>query len=141
MADAKSGLAMASSDLRQHEIAGQTYWCAPTSAPTPVPHQSVFLLPNYDEYIVGYADRSAIFNSVHTEHLGARGSVLFNHTIVLDGQVIGTWKRTLSKEGIQVTPAFFRPPNEAEMRACLVAASRYGAFLGLPGQCRPIRPS
>ena len=53
------------------------------------------LLPNYDEYIVAYTDRSAIFDEAHTKLLDSRGNFLFNHVLVIDGQVMGTWKRTV----------------------------------------------
>jgi hypothetical protein len=89
------------------------------------------LLPNFDEYIVGYTDRSAVFDASHTIKLDSRGNILFNHTIVLDGRVVGNWKRTMKKDTVILTPSLFTPLNEAETRAFTTSANHYGTFLGL----------
>jgi hypothetical protein len=96
---------------------------------TEEPSQAVYLLPNFDEYIVGYTDRSAIFDASHTHKLGPRGNVLFNHTIVMEGRVVGTWNRTIKKDEVGVTPVFFAPLDAAEMRAFAASADRYSTFL------------
>ena len=57
------------------------------------------MLPNFDEYTVGYSDRSAIFDASDAEKFDTPGNVL-NPTIVLDGLVVGTWKRTIKKDSI-----------------------------------------
>jgi hypothetical protein len=131
-ADAKTGLEMVTSQLMCEVIDDQTYWYSLSTPPVQDSSQSVYLLPNFDEYIVGYTDRSAIFDASHTNKLDARGNFLFNHTIVLDGRVVGTWKRTLKKDAVMLTPSLFTPLNEAETRALAESASRYGAYLGLP---------
>ncbi len=62
------------------------------------------------------------------EKFDSRGSVL-NNILVLDGQVVGTWRRTLKKDAVIITPSLFIPLTAAETRAFAVAANRYGAFL------------
>jgi len=52
--------------------------------------------------------------------------------IVLDGQVVGTWKRTLTKNTVFIVLSPFRALNDAELYAVTAAVGRYGAFLGLP---------
>jgi hypothetical protein len=89
------------------------------------------LLPNYDEYIVGYTDRSAVFDASHTNKLDPRGNILFSHTIVMDGRVVGTWKRTIKKDAVIITPSLLTPLNDAETRAFAASANRYGAFLDM----------
>lgn len=129
VADAKSGLAMVASQLISEVIDCLTYWLAASTPPTKNPAQSAYLLPNYDEYVVGYTDRSAVFEESHSQKLGARDNVLFNHIIVVDGQVVGTWKRTLKKEQVIITPCFFTELIEDHRRAFEAAAEHYGAFL------------
>ena len=128
-ADTKLALELAASHLLREVFDGQTYWFAPSTAPANNPIQEAYLLPNFDEYTVGYTDRSAVFDPSHTDKLGARDSILFSHTMVLDGRVIGIWKRTLKKDAVILTPSLFAPLNEAETRAFAAAADRYGAFL------------
>ncbi len=130
VADVRAGLEMVRSQLMHEEIDGQAYWFSPSTPPEKDPSPTAYLLPNYDEYIVGYTDRSAIFDDAHTEHLDARGNVLFNHTIVIDGRIVGTWKRTLKKDTVIITPSFFVPLSEAETGAFVAAAERYSKFVG-----------
>jgi hypothetical protein len=132
VADARAALEMVASQLLQEVIDGQTYWFSTTMASAIDLSQSAYLLPNFDEYIVGYTDRSAVFAASHTNKLDDRGNVLFNYTMVLGGQVVGTWKRIIKKDAVILTPSFFTPPDEAEACAFAAAAKRYGAFYGKP---------
>lgn len=130
VADAREALALTESRLTCEVIDGQTYWFAPSAPPTK-DTDGVYLLPNFDEYKVGYADRDAIFDVSHTEKLDSRQNSLFVYTIVLDGQIVGTWKRTIQKKTVTITPNFFIPFNDAETRAFVESAKRYGEFLGM----------
>ncbi len=129
--DARAGLEMVASQLVCEVVDGQTYWFSTIAPLAKDLSQTTYLLPNYDEYIVGYTDRSAVYDSSHTHHLDARGNVLFNHTIVMDGRVVGTWKRTMKKDTVILTPNFFIPLDEAETQAFVASTNRYGEFLGM----------
>jgi hypothetical protein len=130
VADARKGLDAISSKLISEVENGQTYWFA-DSTPTTVATPNALLLPNYDEYTVGYTDRSAIFDTQHNQKLDSRGNFLFNHVIVIHGRVVGTWKRTLKKSAVVIELAHFRTFTNAEKRAVADAAEHYGKFLGL----------
>lgn len=127
VADAKTGLEMVSTQLIREVIDEQVYWSSGSVMPANNQSQTAYLLPNFDEYTVGYADRSAIIDEADVSKFDTRGSVL-NNTIVLDGRVIGTWKRTMKKDSVIITPALFTPLNETATRALVEAANRYGAF-------------
>lgn len=98
--------------------------------------QTAHLLPNFDEYTVGYRDRGAVFDASHTNKVNFRGNILFSHAIVLDGQVAGTWRRTLNKDAVTITSHLFTPLNSDEIRAVTAAANHYGAFLGMAVNAR-----
>ena len=129
--EARAGLAMATSYLLHETIGGQTYWFSPATPHAQGLSQSAYLLPNFDEYTVGYTDRSAIFDALHTHKLDPRNGLLAN-TMVLDGQVIGTWKRTFKKNTIVIEANHFVPLSNAETRAFATSANRYGEFLHMP---------
>jgi hypothetical protein len=131
VADARAGLAMMISYLLHETIGGQTYWFPPSTPPVQGLSQAAYLLPNYDEYTVGYTDRSTIFDVLHTNKLDPRGGLLTN-TMVLDGQVVGTWKRTFKKNTVVIEATPFTPLSNAEARAFAASANRYGAFLRMP---------
>ncbi len=130
VADAKVGLDMVSSQLMREVIDEQIYWSSSSIIPVNDQPPTMYLLPNFDEYTVGYADRSAVIDEGDVSKFDARGSVL-NNTIVLDGRVIGTWKRVLKKDSVTITPTLFTSLNETEKRAFVEAANQYAAFLGL----------
>jgi hypothetical protein len=132
MADTRSGLELVKGELAHQTIDAQTYWLGdpiPTAKDKPC---SVYLLPDYDEYLVAYADRRAAFDTTHTDKLDSRGMVLAQYTIVLDGQVTGTWKRTLKPRQVLMEMVCFRTLNHDEKQAITEAAEGYGKFLGLP---------
>ena len=128
-ADARAGLEMVKQHLVQEVSDGQTYWLD-SSMPTPKDGSpTAYLLPAFDEYTVAYKDRSAVLNPSYTKQVYA-GNGIFYPAIVIDGQIVGTWKRTLKRSAVVITPSPFARLNEAETRAFAVAASRYGEFLG-----------
>lgn len=130
-ADAKKGIALCAAHLTQETFAGETYWLMPDTPPAKISPRAAFLLPNFDEYIVAYNQRSAILDAVERNKLDARGNVLFNHTIVMQGKVIGTWKRTLKKSSVALALNPFQPLTSTQISAVMAAAKRYGNFLGL----------
>ncbi len=130
-ADARAGLAMVTSYLLHETINGQPYWFSPSTPPEQDLSQAAYLLPNYDEYTVGYTDRSAIFDASHTDRLDPRGGLLTS-TMVLNGQVVGTWKRTFKKNTVVIEANPFVPLSTTETRAFATSANRYGEFLERP---------
>jgi hypothetical protein len=131
-ADAKAGLAMAASYLIQEVIDGQNYWYARPKATAAVLSPAVHLLPNYDEYIVGYKDRSAAFDRRDTKMENPRDSIVFSHTILIDGRVSGTWKRSFSKGQVVIEVRPFASLSTAEDAALASAVQRYGEFHDMP---------
>jgi hypothetical protein len=92
--------------------------------------RSAWLLPAFDEYLVGYKDRSAVIDPAFARRVNAGGGIL-NPTIVIGGEVIGTWKRTMKKDAVTITPNLFRALKKSEERMFRDAAARYAAFIGL----------
>jgi len=131
MADANKGLDFIRSQLISEVENGQTYWFVDIT-PTKVPSHTVHLLPDYDEYTVGYTDRSMIFDPANTQKLDARGSELAQYMIVVDGLIAGTWKRTIKKSEVTIELVRFRDFTKAEEKALAKTLEHYGKFLGLP---------
>lgn len=128
--DTRAGLETVKSQLMYEVIDGQTYWFSPSAPLAKDLSPTAYLLPNYDEYIVGYTDRSASFDDTrHAKKLDARGNILFNHMMVINGQIAGTWKRTLKKNIVVIEANPLTPLSKAETRALATSANRYGAFL------------
>jgi hypothetical protein len=127
-AEVKAGIEMVKSQLIQEVVDGQTYWLADTTPFVKDKSPTAYLLPNFDEYSVGYADRSALYEA----SLALQPFVLLGNIIVIDGQIVGTWNRTFSKRAVVITADTFAKLTGAESDAFAEAADRYGAFLGMP---------
>ncbi|HMF30852.1 MAG TPA: winged helix DNA-binding domain-containing protein, partial [Candidatus Lokiarchaeia archaeon] len=122
--DAKAGLQLVNSGLLHENIKNRTYWWSENEIEVHLGLKSAFLLPAFDEYLVGYKDRSA---ALSTKHAGYVKSLL-TPTIILEGQVVGTWKRSMTKDAAIIAPTFFSPLTTAERQACGVAATQYADF-------------
>ena len=129
--DARAGLEMAKPHLVQEVINGQAGWLSPSMPPAKETSPSAYLLPAFDEYLIAYKDRSAVLDATYVKQTNAGGGML-SPTIVIDGQVAGTWKRTLKKGSVVIQPAWFTQPTNDQQAAFSKAAHQYGAFLGLP---------
>jgi hypothetical protein len=130
--DAKSALEMVRRELSSEIIAAQTYWFKDVGTVAREKPPAIHLLPDYDEYGVGYTDRSLIYDASHDGHLDARGSFLAQYSLVIDGQIMGTWKRTLKKNSVAIEVVPFRDLKKSETKPCIEAGERYGKFLRLP---------
>lgn len=131
MADARAGLAMVGSDLNHEEIAGQTYWFPASIPPTVESPEAAFLLPTYDELLVGYDG----FGAALTGGRGNGERTAFSATIVIGGRVVGNWRRTITRGAAVIELAPFAPLTASEREAVFAAAGRLGAFLGMPVEC------
>jgi hypothetical protein len=130
IADGKTGLAMVQSGLLQEQIDGQVYWSSADLPPMEAARRA-FLLPTYDEMIIGYKDRSAYFDGPRPEIRGRIEQLVFDSMILLEGQIAGTWKRTLGKGAAVIETAPLRTFTAGESEAIAAAARRYGEFFGL----------
>lgn len=132
-AEARAGLEMVKPELAQETIGKQVYWFAPTGQRPELPSPVAHLLPVYDEYAVGYKDRSAFLSPEHAARPDA-GNGIFRPPILIDGQIVGVWTRKLKRGTVVVSINLFRTLARDEQAALLAAVERYGAFLGLAAE-------
>jgi len=132
MADAKMGVEMVKSQFGHEELNGQTYWFPEYSSPVKMKSPIVYLLPNYDEYFIGFKDRSAIGEVARRAGIKGDDPALIAHIIIMDGQIVGGWRRTLKRDEVLVETSLITKLTEAEKHAITDAAERFGRFLGLP---------
>jgi hypothetical protein len=94
------------------------------------------LLPNFDEYFVAYKDRTAPLQRLDKAGVHPRGQDVLANTVIVDGQFVGTWKRTFTKSSVAVDVNLLTRLTKAEKQAVAAAVERYREFvrspLGLP---------
>lgn len=128
--EAKAGLATVGAKLERESIGGQEYYFAAPQSAAPPAQSAAFLLPPFDEFLVAYRDRSAALDPRYNNLIVPGGNGIFNPIIVIDGHVVGTWKRVLKKDRVVVTCSAFSSFSAAQAEAISAAAERYGRFLG-----------
>jgi hypothetical protein len=129
VSEARDGLEAVKNQFEQAEMDGQSCWFAPSSKETH-PAGRAYLLSIYDEYISGYKDRSAMVDTAVGDKLIALGNALTN-IIIVDGQVVGNWRRTFGKGTVGIETNNYRQLTPAEWQAVTASAQQYGDFLGL----------
>ena len=131
MSDAKRGIEIIAAEFQRQETNGQTYWFPHASLNGKAKSPTVYLLPNYDEYFIGFKDRSAIGELATRANIEKNDPSLFAHIIILDGQVAGGWKRRLEKQKVLVEIQPIAKFSSEEKQAIAAAVEKYGRFLGL----------
>lgn len=131
ISEARAGLEMVKSQLQRKEVDGQTYWLPIDEPASPGKYPAVYLLPGFDEYILGYKDRSAVLEPQYFDKIVPGGNGMFMSTIISDGRVVGIWKRTFKKDKVIITLAPFHTLSKAELEGVAVAADHYGRFMNM----------
>jgi hypothetical protein len=128
--DAKHALIMNEKHLAPRSIEGQEYWMENNIRPASLSSR-VHLLPAFDEYLMGYKDRSALLDEQHVNKVMGVGNGQVSPTIIIDGKVEGTWKRTVKKDKVMIETHCFRQQSKAIKNGIEEAAHGYASFLGL----------
>ena len=131
VADARSGIGMLKHQMIHEDVDGQTYWFAASTPPLKNIPRTAWLLPNYDEYMVGYADRTVIIDPQHSKKLDGFAGALLNNSLVMDGRIVGAWKRTFKKDAVVIELNLLASLNKTETRSLDAAIERYSGFLGM----------
>jgi hypothetical protein len=136
LGDVRRGLEICGHRLTTLELGGSTYQLAPETlglAAAPAPAR-VHLLPGFDEYLLGYGDRTAALTLEHSEAIVPGGNGVFKPTIVVDGEVVGTWARRVKSGEIVIEPALFDRRSKLDLDGLEEATRAYGAFIGGPAR-------
>ena len=135
-ADAKRGVDAAESQLEHELIDGRSYWFPAAARAARISSVLAHLLPNYDEYFVGLKDRSAFGARLKASGVVARTNALSGNVLIIGGQIVGGWRRTLARRTLVVELRLLIRLREAERRAVAAAVQRFGDFLALPVKIR-----
>ncbi len=94
--DCRAGLATAREQLESMTVGGAEHFLDPA-----VPDRldtcreeaaGTFLLPGFDEFALGYGDRSAVLDPEFATRIVPGGNGMFLPTVVVDGRIVGTWR-------------------------------------------------
>jgi hypothetical protein len=132
VADAKIGLHLAQPSLERVTTGDGELWMSNEPRGTDVPASAAHLLPGFDELMAGYKDRSAMVAPRHAGGIVSSPNGVFASTLVLDGQVCGTWRRSSSANAVVLEAAPFSRLSAAQKKSFDAPRARYADFLGMP---------
>jgi hypothetical protein len=132
LGQARRGIA-ASTGLERRELGGVTYYLSEGLEPA---GSDVAALSGFDEYVLGYQDRTAALTPERFERIVPGGNGIFYPTLVIDGEIVGTWKRSETAKAIVVTVEPFVALSSRAKAGFTSAMARYEAFMAKPLEVR-----
>jgi len=123
--DCRAGIAVAGDAVQPVEVDGVEMIMA-ADAPDRGPGDWL-ALPGFDEYMLGYKDRSLMTDDVDAIVPGGNG--VFRSTLVQGGRVRATWTRTLTRKGVTVTVEPLTPFTKRDHSDAAEALALYAAYL------------
>lgn len=112
--ECKQALELIKADFICETINGRNFWMKNDIEIPPANRSSALLLPPFDEFVVSYKDRTELIEDIHYGKVMTKNG-LFSPTIMLNGEIIGSWKKTAQKGTHKVELSFFRKtPKKVE---------------------------
>ncbi|WP_314323099.1 winged helix DNA-binding domain-containing protein [Paenarthrobacter ilicis] len=112
--EARAAFATVQDALVELPFGGTSYWLSPEVADMldgGLPgSRSLLALPGFDEYLLGYQDRSLVLAPEYAGLVVPGNNGVFKRIIVAGGEVVGTWARTGSGKAIAAVPEPFAGP-------------------------------
>jgi hypothetical protein len=119
--------------LSPAEAGGQTMWMATDPADADGRgggSRRALVLPGFDEFMLGYKDRSLHVPPGRFDAIVPGGNGVFRATVVTAGVVRGTWGRALTSTTVKVTVDPFEAMASADRASMRRAFERYAAYIG-----------
>jgi hypothetical protein len=137
VAEAKTGLAVVRSELADIDVDGATLYF-PASADTgqlgspPRQRTETLLLPPFDEYLLGYTDRSFAIEPEQLTRVVPGKNGIFLRILVAEGRIIGTWRVSSASRAQSAEPEPFEGMSADQYSGFERAVREYADFLGSP---------
>lgn len=127
---AREALDLLDDQLRREQVDGQV-WLTHPAAPEPEPaSRGVHLLPQWDEFLLGYRSRDISLPDEHLHRVVPGRNMVFQPTLVIDGEVAGTWKRREQRGRIRLEVSPFTRLTTTARRGLEASSAAYGRFVG-----------
>jgi hypothetical protein len=134
-ADAKQGIAGA--DLATVDVDGTEMVLAPELLDAPRDGvDDVLALSGFDEYLLGFKDRSLMLDAEHKQAIIPGGNGVFQSTVVRGGRVIATWKRPSTRKRTVIAVYPLVRLRAADQKRIEAAFQPYSRFVEQPVEVR-----
>jgi len=132
MGDCKTGIAVAGNELSVVDVDGVEMIASTAALDAASSFAGWLALSGFDEYMLGYKDRSLMASADDLAAIIPGGNGVFQSTLVRDGRVVATWKRVLGARGVTVTVLPLASLTARDARAVEKALTPFASFLGVP---------
>lgn len=123
-AEARAGHQAVSPKLTHEKIDGKTYWF-PSGLRAAKSTNKAYLLSGFDEYHLGYTDRTASIDPNYNIKICTGSNGIFNCTFLIAGKTLGIWKRVNKKGAAAVEIKPFVPLGKSEKTLLAEATEAY----------------
>jgi hypothetical protein len=126
--DAERGLELAGDEIgREADDEGTPRFAAVDASASRPPKGGCFLIPMYDEMVMGYRDLRII-----DAGLRPAANARMQRPIVIDGLTVGSWKRVSRGRSVTLEATLPKPLDQRQSKAFDAAVERFARFFGLP---------
>lgn len=124
--DGKKGIGLLGRAIEQISVGDKQYWHLPGKDPvTGIP--PALLLPAFDEWIIGYTDRTGLFATEHERKIITTNGI-FRPVLLCNGLVAGGWRVVEKKGAVSVAKDWFHPVSQTVQKAMKTAEKKYISF-------------
>lgn len=127
LTECKQGLEAIKHDSVCEKINGRDFWMKNDIKIPPTDEDSALLLPPFDEFVVSYKDRSELIEDLHYSKVMTKNG-LFSPTVMLNGEIVGSWKKTIKKRIAKVELSFFEKTPKKVQDLFLTEIKRVEGF-------------
>ena len=129
VSDAKQAVYLIASELTTEQWKEQTWYIHDTCRTRGKLSGHIHLLPSYDEYLLGYKDRTDVLPLEHYSKAFTNNGLFF--PIVLhNGQVIGNWDKSVKKKSVDLKYSWFRQVADMNEETLERERQKFARFLG-----------
>jgi len=130
VSDAKQGIEMIKRKFQKEIIDGREYFFRTPDSFKGENSQPALLLPNFDEYVISYKDRTESIDKKHLAVILKERNAVFTNAILINGKIEGLWQRSIRNNSVSATTRSFSKLSKARHALLTTAVNRYAKFLG-----------
>ncbi len=127
----RASLARLADRLEQVRVGDTVLWCDPAVPARATRRPGALLVPAFDELTLTYAQHGFPRRDPTTPRPRIVNAI-GGGTVLLSGEDVGAWRRTVTRDAVRVEVAPDLPLGEAERAAVEHGAARLARFLGRP---------
>lgn len=123
----KKALTLIANEIEEIKVEGEAMYLYHNTLDCPDYARMVFLLPPYDEYLIGYKSRWVALEKKHTAKAHNNFGI-FKPVILHEGRVVGNWKASIEKQGANLITELFAEKSKVKQQCLQEAINRFMEF-------------